>query len=143
MLQFQLGINLCLVCIDSNIFVSAIGFGGKPLKVIELALKKEFLLVSSEHIFAEVRRNLVSKISLNPKDVDHFLGMVAEVSSFFSPSGAFKIAKTREDNLVIETALMGFAEVLVSGDRELVDMAHVGDMKIERTSVFLQRFRTG
>lgn len=130
------------VCLDSNILVSAIGFGGKPLRVLELALKKEFLLISSEHILTEVHRNLVSKLGFNPRDFTHFLEMITEVAVLFSPTGLVSVASESADNLVIETALMGYADVLVTGDRELVDLGKVGDLKIERTSVFLLRFKS-
>lgn len=129
------------VCLDSNIFVSALGFGGKPLRVVEHALKNDFLLISSEHILTEVRRNLVSKVGLKLSEVTHFLAMVTEVAALFSPTGQISIVNDSNDNLVIETALMGFANILVTGDRELVDLGKVGDLKIERTSVFLDRFK--
>lgn len=109
--------------------------------MVEHALKNDFLLVSSEHILIEVRRNLVSKVGLKPNDVAHFLAMVTEVAALFTPTGQISIASDSNDNLVIETALMGFADILVTGDRELVDLGKIGDLKIERTSVFLERFK--
>ena len=131
------------VCLDSNIYVSAVGFGGKPLAVVELALKKEFLLVASEHILGEVRKNLARKIGFSATDIGNFLEDIAEVATFFTPTGSVSVAPDPEDNLVLETALMGFAEVLVSGDKALVNLGSVGELKIETTSVFLKRFRLG
>ena len=37
-------------CIDTNVYISAFAFGGKPAKIIELALLKKFNLVVSTHI---------------------------------------------------------------------------------------------
>jgi putative PIN family toxin of toxin-antitoxin system len=121
--------------------VSAVGFGGKPLRVVELALKQEFLLVASQHIFDEIQRNLVRKIGLSVRDAQKLLDDIAEVAALFDPGGSLTITADSNDNLVIETALMGFAEILVTGDRELVDLKTVGQLRIETTSVFLERFK--
>jgi len=120
--------------------VSGIGFGGKPLQVIELALKNEFLIVISPHILNEVRKNLINKVGVKGPVVDYFLENISEIAAFFDPTGSVKILDDPEDDKVIETALMGFADVLVSGDKAVVQLKSVGDLKIETTSTFLARF---
>jgi len=105
--------------LDANIYVSAVGFGGKPLQVVELALTKEYLLITSEHILNEARKNLTRKIGLNSDDVAQFLQNIAEVATFFTPTGSISVTDDPEDNRVIETALMGFADILVTGDKAL------------------------
>lgn len=111
------------------------------MRVVELALKQEFLLVASQHIFDEIQRNLVRKIGLSVRDAQKLLDDIAEVAALFDPGGSLTITADSNDNLVIETALMGFAEILVTGDRELVDLKTVGQLRIETTSVFLERFK--
>ncbi|MBI4403912.1 MAG: putative toxin-antitoxin system toxin component, PIN family [Deltaproteobacteria bacterium] len=130
---------LC-VCLDSNIYVSAIGFGGKPLAVVELALKKEFLVIISPHILNEVRKNLIHKIGIKGSAIDRFVENISEVAVFFTPTGSVAILHDSEDNKVIETALMGFANVLVTGDKAIAQLKSVGDLKVETTSTFLARF---
>ena len=129
------------VCLDSNILVSALGFGGKPFTIVELAFQKEFLLVLSNPILEEVHRNLVNKIGLKSAEVDRFIDTVTEAATLFSPKGLTKILNDEKDDLVIETALMGFANVLVTGDKAIVELKSVSDLKIESTSVFLRRFQ--
>ena len=120
--------------------MSAAGFGGKPLAVVELALKKEFLVIISSHILTEVRKNLIEKVGIKGPVVDRFLENISEVAAFFTPTGSVKILHDPEDDKVLETALMGFADVLVTGDKAIVDLKSVGDLKIETTSTFLSRF---
>lgn len=83
------------VCLDSNVYISAIAFGGKPLKVVDRALSREFLLVTSPHILQEVRRNLLDKIGLDKSKVDQFL---KDISSIFVPSRKIHFIKHNEDN---------------------------------------------
>jgi len=42
------------VCLDANVYISGIAFGGKPLKILEKALRRDFHLVTGPHILDEV-----------------------------------------------------------------------------------------
>lgn len=128
-----------IACLDSNIYISALGFGGKPLDILNLALNQKFLLVTSQHILDEVDKNL-NKIGFTQKEIDQFLSDIFEVAECFSPTGAISVAEYPEDDLVIETALMGFADILVTGDKAILEMRRVGVLRIEKVSVFLSRF---
>ncbi|MGK5083179.1 hypothetical protein WDW37_07715 [Bdellovibrionota bacterium FG-1] len=75
--------NKLTVCLDANSYISGIGFGGKPLQILERALNRDFVTVTSPQILDEVRRNLLGKLARNKKRVDRFLEDMTEVSSFF------------------------------------------------------------
>lgn len=99
-------------CIDSNVFISAIAFGGTPLRVLERALRRDFHLITSVIILKEVQRNLLNKLGVEMSRVDRFLEDILAVSSAFVPSGKIAYIEHAADNLVIEVALMGGANVL-------------------------------
>jgi putative PIN family toxin of toxin-antitoxin system len=127
-------------CIDANVFISAIAFGGKPLKVFERALNRDFLLITGGNILNEVRRNLIGKLGLKKERVDQFLADVSLVSSVFAPSGAIDVTVNEGDNLVLEVALMGGADVLVTGDKKhLLPLKIYQGIVIEPPSAFLAR----
>jgi len=46
------------VVIDTNVFISAILFGGNPRKIINGWLKRKFILCLSPELKAEIRREL-------------------------------------------------------------------------------------
>lgn len=50
------------VCLDSNVIISGIAFRGKPFKILERALEREFNVVLGPPILDEVRRNLIGKL---------------------------------------------------------------------------------
>jgi uncharacterized protein len=106
------------VCLDANVYISGIAFGGKPLKILERALSRDFHLVTGPNILDEVRRNLVSKLGVKPKRVDQFLDDISEVSSVFVPTGKVHFINHVADNLVLELALAGSCDVLVTGDKK-------------------------
>ncbi len=127
-------------CLDSNIYVSAIAFGGKPLKVVERAINRDFLLVASTHILQEVHRNLIGKLGLNKKRVNQFLVDITEISSVFVPSGKACFIQHEGDNLILELALMGGCDVLVTGDKKhLLPLKTFQGVVIEPPSSFLLR----
>ena len=127
-------------CIDANVYISAIAFGGKPLKVVEKALNREFLLISADNILQEVRRNLLGKLALEKDRVNRFLDDVSAVSSIFVPDGAINVTANKGDNLVLEVSLMGGADVLVTGDKKhLLPLEIFQGIVIEPPSAFLAR----
>ncbi len=74
-------------CLDANVCISGIAFGGRPLKVLEHALNREFHLVIGPNIIQEVRKNLLGKLGLKSSRVDQFLSDISDVASIFVPSG--------------------------------------------------------
>jgi putative PIN family toxin of toxin-antitoxin system len=129
------------VCIDANVYISGIAFGGNPLKIVERALNRDFLLITSPQILTEVQRNLLGKLDLNKQRVTQFLHDIMEISSVFVPTGNIKFIEHVADNLVLETALIGGANVLVTGDKKhLLPLGNFRGMSIEPPSKFLARF---
>jgi putative PIN family toxin of toxin-antitoxin system len=129
------------VCIDANVYISAIAFGGKPAKIVELALARRFYLVVSTTILHEVKHNLIKKLDFTTEDVDSFLKIILEVSSIYQPTGLLKFIDYQKDNLVLETALMANADILVTGDKkDLLPLKVLHGVIIESPAAFLNRF---
>lgn len=132
---------LITCCIDSNVFISAIAFGGKPLKITEHLLLRGFFHVTGLPLMDEVRRNLVGKLGLGREKVDRFIADVLEVSLVYSPRGRVKHIQYEPDNLILELALMGDCDVIVTGDKKhLLPLNSFHGIAIEPPSAFLARF---
>jgi uncharacterized protein len=127
-------------CLDANVYISGIAFGGKPLKILERALDREFLLVTGPNILQEVRRNLLGKLELKKSKVEQFIEDLMEVSSVFVPSGKVHFINHIQDNLVLEVAIMGGCDVLVTGDKKhLLPLKFINGIDIESPATFLTR----
>jgi uncharacterized protein len=127
-------------CLDANILISAIAFGGKPLKVVERALSREYRQVTGPNIHQEARRNLIGKLGLNAHKVDQFFLDLSEVASVYVPTGRIRFIQHDGDNLVLELALMGGCDALVTGDKKhLLPLQSLQGMTIEPPSKFLAR----
>ena len=89
-------------CFDSNVLISAIAFGGKPLRLVERLIDKDFSHVTGPNILQEARRNLVGKLGMNPGRVDRLLNNIASVSAVKVPKGRVHIAGYAPNDLVLE-----------------------------------------
>lgn len=129
-----------VACIDANVLISALAFGGAPARVVDRLLAGEFLNVTGPNILAEVRRNATGKLRLAEAEVDIFLDNVRDASTEYVPHGHRAYIKHVKDSLVLEVALVGGCNVLVTGDRKhLLPLSPFRGMIIEPPSAFLER----
>lgn len=134
--------KMLVVCVDANVIISGIAFGGLPMKVLERLLKRDFLHITGENVIAEVKRNLIGKLGLKQQMVGQFIGDMIEVSTVYVPSGNVRFISHSFDNLVLEVALAGRCDVLVTGDKKhLLPLKEFQGIQIEPPSKFLERLK--
>jgi uncharacterized protein len=76
------------------------------------------------------------------KSCGSFLSDISNVASSFVPSGEVKFIEHEADNLVLELALVGGCDVLVTGDKKhLLPLGSFRGIQIEPPSKFLERFK--
>lgn len=127
------------VCIDTNVWISGLLFSGAPAKVVDLALTGRFQVVLSNAILDEVERNVVKKFSVAPKLARRLRNRLAAIADVYETSGVLSVIKEKHaDNLVLETAVLGQAQYLVTGDRKhLLPLEVFRTIKIVDSSTFL------
>ena len=115
-------------CIDTNVWLSGIVYSGVPSEIVQLALKKKFQTITSDFILSEVQRHLLNKFDVPPRQVKHLLYRISQIADIYQPKGTVTIIpKHHPDNLVLETAWIGRAKYLVTGD-----LAHLLPLRIFR-----------
>ena len=131
------------VCVDANVLVSGVAFGGKPLEVLEGLLSRRFDSVSGTAILNEARRNLVLKLEVRPATADGILVQVAAVSVLVTPVEVPSVTGHAADDAVLATAVQGRCDVLVTGDkRHLLPLGLYRGVTIEAPSAFLKRLES-
>lgn len=129
------------VTADSNIYISALMFGGKPLLILEKALEGEVELAISEAILTETLRVLRDKFHRTPEqlqEIETFIGAI--VRQVYPTERVDAVPRDRDDNRVLECALRAGSEVIVTGDADLLALGSFGAMTIEKAAEFLLRF---
>lgn len=111
--------SMLKACIDSNIWISGIIFSGKPAEVVAAAFNKKFQVILSRVILDELERNLLSKFHFGHSNTKRMIRRILQVADLYEPSGSVQvIGGNHTDNLVLETAMLGRAKYLVTGDKE-------------------------
>jgi uncharacterized protein len=125
------------VTADTNVYVSALAFGGKPLQILEIAAQGLIRLSISDAILQETIRVLGGKFRWEEaalREVDALLRSIAEV---VAPTQAVDVVKSDPpDNRVLECAAEAKSDYIVSGDRDLLKLGHFGHTPIGACRIF-------
>ncbi|MBF0359369.1 MAG: putative toxin-antitoxin system toxin component, PIN family [Oligoflexia bacterium] len=131
--------NMLRVVLDSNIYISSIGFGGNPKKVVSLGIKGEFQIVLSEFIISEVTRVCIKKLKLKSSELDFFFNELLLVADLVTPSTEITTTTNDGDNIVLATAIDGHADYIVTGDKaHLIPIQKYQTVKIVTLDKFMQ-----
>lgn len=111
------------VVIDSNVWISALVFGGQPRRVLELCASYGHDIVLSPEIITETRRVVAAKFVDFAIELEALLAVLA-LRTRMTTLGAVRVGVCRDpdDNRVLETALLGQAGYIISGDRDLLSL---------------------
>ena len=126
-----------VVC-DTNVFVSALVFGGKPRRFLEFA-RKEFLLVVSEPLLQELRRILTSKFGWTEERVLPVVREIARFAESVAPAIDVRVCRDPDDDRILEAAIAGKADIIVSGDADLLSLKTFRGVEILSVVDFLAR----
>jgi putative PIN family toxin of toxin-antitoxin system len=133
------------VVVDTSVWVSAIlNPDGFPARVVAAFLEGRFTLIVSEPLLRELATTLakpriVRKYSIAPHSVAALLDAFRERAVQVPVHRTVRVCRDPDDDVVVETALRGRADVLVSrdddpkGDPEFV--RYLGTIGVQSMSV--------
>lgn len=127
------------IVIDSNVWISALVFGGDPRKVFEAVLERGDSIVMSPELVSEIRRTLARKFPDAQADFEALLGAFHQ-SIVMVALGVITVTVCRDpdDNKVLETAIIGKARSIISGDNDLLVLGSYNGVHIRRPAAWLQ-----
>jgi uncharacterized protein len=125
------------VVLDTNVYISAYGFGGKPAAVMRAAILGEFELVASPAILTEVAEKLETVLDFDRDRVEEVVRQVARISVIVRPEARLSVVADDADNRVLEAAMASGAQIIVSGDRHLLQLETGEGIRVMRVADFL------
>jgi len=130
------------VVFDSNVFISALLFGGKPRLVFNLVLSGKIDLAISESILEEISEVLLRpKFKLSKSFVKEFIRELEEITELVEPKRRVKVVKADpDDDRIIECAIAAKADYLISGNKDLYELESFEDILILTPTQFLEKF---
>ncbi|MFZ1085259.1 MAG: putative toxin-antitoxin system toxin component, PIN family [Terracidiphilus sp.] len=109
------------VVADTNVFISAFMFGGLPGKFLDLALRGKFALVTSTVLLDELDEKLRGKFAISDRDALAIRAKLEGSANVVEPNIELNaVPDDPDDNRVLECAVAGKADFVVSGDRHLL-----------------------
>ena len=139
-----------VVLVDTNVWVSAfINPSGFPARLHRAWLANRFQVVVSLPLLDELsdvltRPRITRKYPIHAADVEEFLQLLIHRSQIVVPTGSVRECRDPDDNLILETAILGQAQYAVSRDddikRDLDLIKHLQEHTIAVLSV--QQFLT-
>jgi len=126
-----------IVC-DTNVLISGILYGGPPREVLGQIIERKHDAYISPAIENELRAVLARrKFGLTAPQVQQIAQHVHELFQTVQPDQALDVIDDDPaDNAILECAAAG-ADVIVSGDRHLLDLARLGEIRIVSPADFL------
>lgn len=130
------------VVLDTNVYISALMFGGLPGELLDLAFAGEFLLVTSPVLLDELEEKLRFKFGVETADVDLIRGRLERIAEIVSTASVLSVIKDDpDDDRVLECAMVGRADTVVSGDRHLLKLAAFEGIQIVTVRQFMDKIR--
>lgn len=94
----------------------------------------------SPPLLQELRRILEEKFDLEPDILEVTVELVSDFSETVMPSQTIRaVTEDEDDNRVLECAVEGKAELIVTGDRHLLKLNSFRGIDILTPAIFLQK----
>src|SRR6266498_3776619 len=111
------------IVLDTNILISALVFGGTPRLVTDLISEKLARPVMSPEIMTELRRTITEKFPDFIPGLGKYEKLLTRYADWVSLGGrTITISRDPDDNRVIETAMLGKCQYIISGDKDLLSI---------------------
>jgi putative PIN family toxin of toxin-antitoxin system len=128
------------VVIDTNVFVSGLTFKGKPREVLDLIWRGDIEACISSFIFKELEETLKKDFSWDRDQIKHTIEKIKAKTILIQPKNKVSVIKEKDDdNRILECAIEGKVQYLISGDRKhLLPLKEYEGIKILSPAEFLK-----
>ncbi|MBI4734128.1 MAG: putative toxin-antitoxin system toxin component, PIN family [Rubrobacteridae bacterium] len=120
------------VVFDSNVFISALLFDGAPRQILELARKRDVVLISSDAIINETAGKLRDKFSWPEHRVQQFVRQTSKLAELYNPKAKLTVVEDEPDNRILECVVIGKANLIISGDNHLLKLKVYENIAIQK-----------
>jgi uncharacterized protein len=128
------------VVFDSNVYVSALAIpGGVARQALDAAMEGGFQLALSRPILAEVLGVLARKFARDPEEVSRAALFLSSLAELVAPTRRVQVLADEPDNRVLECAFAAGADLIVTGDREMLSLGAWEGIEVLSLRQFVDR----
>ena len=130
------------VILDTNILISALGWRGNPKKILDLIVEGKIEIFTSESQLRELSKVLdYPKFEFTGEQKDRLKSLILNISTIVKPVEKINvISKDPDDNMILECAVAGDVDYIVTGDPDLLILKEFRGIKIVKAKEFLDEF---
>lgn len=112
------------IVLDTNIYIAAaLNSSGFSEEVLNFAIRANFKIVISEEILQEIQSKLTHKFQWPKENIDFFLARIRKITEVVDIRERISvIVRDPEDNKILECAVAGEADLIVSLDQDLIKL---------------------
>ena len=119
------------IVLDTNIYISAILFGGTPEQVLNLARYGAIEIFISKQILAEIIKVLKLKFGWSKTQLVEVEAEIKRLTYRVDAKSKIKAIKSDpEDNKFLEAAIESKSDFIISGDKHLLDLRSYKNIEI-------------
>jgi uncharacterized protein len=112
--------------------------------VLDAALAGRFEIVTSPALLDELRRVLAyPKLQAVIGDTDELIKFLAIAAAVVTPTETVELVRDPDDDRLIEAALAADADVIVTGDQDLLALGSLDQLRILTPRDFLEALQGG
>ncbi len=126
------------VVIDTNVFISGAVFGGNPGRILKLIEDDKIQVVVSPPIELEILIKM-AKFSVSKEVVSSLKALLEQRAILVVPVKKVTVCRDPKDNMFLEASLESGADILITGDKDLLEMKEFKGTKILTPAEFLQK----
>ena len=93
-----------IIVLDTNIFISAVFWEGKPYNVVKKAINQEIIVFISNYIIDEIRKVLVRDFNLEKQEIEDIVNAVLYFTHLIEPKESVTVIKDdpKDDTLILK-----------------------------------------
>lgn len=119
-----------IVVVDSGVWISALHFGGVPLTALDQVFLGEELAICDQ-IMTEIRAVLIRKFQWGAGELDDVLDEYLSGALNIPVNGTLQgVCRDPKDDMVLECAVNAEAQLVVTGDHDILALGTFGDIRI-------------
>ena len=131
------------VVIDTNVLISAIFWTGKPKHLLNQVRLGKLTFLTSIALLAELKEILTRKdkpFKLSVVEAEQVVAAMRDLAEIVEPRQRLSICQDEDDNRVLECALEGRAEWIITGDLHLLRLQSLQGVPIVTVAGFLSQY---
>ena len=128
------------VVFDSNVLIAALLFPeGRAAAAVENILDGSDELVLSPPILREILSVLARKFSRDREELSRVAVVLGEMGEIVNPSHHLTVFRDEPDNRILECAVEGKVDAIVTGDKAMLAFGEYGGIRLITLAEYLDR----